>query len=123
MSRPTSIVRLRVCACLTALFALFCNLAAPAALTFGAQRRSAVAGRATPPPSVSASSAALGSYPVVAQTQSSNIRQLPLTTNDIVFDKKSQKIFASVPSRAGVGGNSVTAVEPRDGLAEDPVFV
>ena len=122
MSRLHSKVSLRRGAVLTALLALLCNLAAPAAMTFGARNPSASGERGAQARHNSAPAAALGTHPA-PQTQTSNIRQVPLPTNDIVFDKQSQKIFASVPSRAGVGGNSVTSLDPRSGLADDPIFV
>ncbi|MET0645438.1 MAG: hypothetical protein ABW208_02390, partial [Pyrinomonadaceae bacterium] len=110
MSRLISKVRFRRGACCTVLFALLCNLTAPAAMTLAAPGRPATG------------APALGSY-AAAQAQTSNIRQLTLTTNDIFFDKKSKKIFASVPSRVGVGGNSVTSLDPQSGLADEPIFV
>src|SRR5262245_29634822 len=50
-------------------------------------------------------------------------RQLSLPTNDIVFDPVSQRIYASVPSRAGSNGNSITVVNPELGTIGPSVFI
>ncbi|HEX8351676.1 MAG TPA: hypothetical protein VF611_02040, partial [Pyrinomonadaceae bacterium] len=51
------------------------------------------------------------------------LRQLALTTNDLVVDPVTQTIFASVPSSAGAGGNSIAAINPAAGTSAAPVFV
>ncbi|HWS87513.1 MAG TPA: Calx-beta domain-containing protein [Pyrinomonadaceae bacterium] len=50
-------------------------------------------------------------------------REVALLANDIVYDPSTQKIYASVPSSAGAGGNSVTPVATSDGTLGTPVFV
>src|SRR5262245_41912042 len=42
------------------------------------------------------------------------VRQISLTTNDIIFDPVSQKIYASVPGDAGAPG-TVTVIDPMTG--------
>ncbi|HEV2860519.1 MAG TPA: Calx-beta domain-containing protein [Pyrinomonadaceae bacterium] len=51
------------------------------------------------------------------------VRVLNLPVNDIAYDKQSKKLFASVPSRAGAGGNSVTEIDPATGALGASVFV
>jgi uncharacterized repeat protein (TIGR01451 family) len=51
------------------------------------------------------------------------IRQIRLATNDLVYDRFSLRIYASVPSSAGSGGNSVVPIDPETGSIGSPVFV
>ncbi|HMH41941.1 MAG TPA: NF038122 family metalloprotease, partial [Pyrinomonadaceae bacterium] len=51
------------------------------------------------------------------------IRQVSLPTNDIVYDPVSQRIFASVPSRARSIGNSITEINPFSATIGPSVFV
>ena len=51
------------------------------------------------------------------------VRVLNLPANDLVYDKLSKKLFASVASRAGAGGNSVTEVDPATGAVGASVYV
>ena len=44
-------------------------------------------------------------------------------TNDLVYNEQTQKIYASVPSAAGPGGNSITPVDPATGATGAPVFI
>jgi hypothetical protein len=69
------------------------------------------------PPAVRAAAA-----PVQAGA-ASFVRVLNLPTNDLVYDRQTQKIFASVPSSAGSAGNSVTEVDPAAGSVGPSVFV
>ena len=54
---------------------------------------------------------------------SDSVRVVQLTTNDIVFNPADQKIYASIPSSAGPGGNSITTVDPSTGSIGTPVWV
>ena len=45
-----------------------------------------------------------------------DIRKITLKTNDIIYDPVSHKIYASVPSSAGVNGNSITVIDPWTGV-------
>jgi len=53
----------------------------------------------------------------------SGVTQLPLKTNDLIYDSNTQKIYASVPSSAGSFGNSIAPINPQTGAVETPVFV
>ena len=44
------------------------------------------------------------------------LRQLSITTNDLVVDPNSQTIFASVPSNASANANTVTPIDPVAGV-------
>jgi sugar lactone lactonase YvrE len=51
------------------------------------------------------------------------VKQVSLPTNDLVYDQPTQKLYASVPSRAGNIGNSITAIDPATGNLGNSVFV
>src|ERR1700749_838219 len=51
------------------------------------------------------------------------VRVLNLPVNDIVYEKQSKKLFASVASRVGAGGNSVAEIDPATGALGTSVFV
>ena len=51
------------------------------------------------------------------------VQTVPLASNDLVYSSNAQKLFASIPSRIGTGGNSITAVDPVSGALGTPVFV
>ncbi len=46
-----------------------------------------------------------------------------MPVNDISYDKLSKKLFVSVPSTAGAGGNAVTEIDPATGTLGASVFV
>lgn len=56
-------------------------------------------------------------------TQQDSIRQIQLPTNDLVYDKKSGSIFASVPSIYGAGGNSIMPIAPLTNKVGDPIYI
>lgn len=56
-------------------------------------------------------------------TFSTFVRQVPLATNDLVFNPTTQSLFASVPSASGSNGNSVTSIDPVAGTVGNSVFV
>jgi Calx-beta domain len=58
-----------------------------------------------------------------AQGATDTVVRLPLVANDLVFDPATQLIYASVPSSAGAGGNSITPIDPSQSAAGTPVFV
>lgn len=67
---------------------------------------------------------ALGITASPTSTSAAEIRVLNLQTNDIIYDPVSHRIYASVPSTAGVGlGNTITSINPESGQVEDSVFV
>lgn len=51
------------------------------------------------------------------------VRQVSLSTNDMAYDPVTGKIYASVPSSAGSGGNSITAIDPETGQVGPAVFI
>jgi Calx-beta domain len=51
------------------------------------------------------------------------IRQIPLTTNDLVYSSLTGKIYASVPSSAGSDGNSLKSINPTTGIIESSTFI
>ncbi len=57
------------------------------------------------------------------QAEVHSIRQLPISTKDVVFDRNTGKFYASVPSRAGAMGNSIARINPITGAVEGFVFV
>ena len=52
-----------------------------------------------------------------------NVQTLQLTTNDLVFDQVTQKIYASIPSANGSNGNSIGIINPRTNTLEKTVFI
>jgi hypothetical protein len=58
-----------------------------------------------------------------APNQVSRIRQITLTTKDLVYDPLRRKIYASVPSSAGAIGNSVGPIDPFAGTVGPTVFM
>ena len=51
------------------------------------------------------------------------IRQIPLTTNDLAYSPLTGKIYATVPSSAGSGGNTIKSIDPATGVIESSTFV
>jgi len=51
------------------------------------------------------------------------IRQIPLTTNDLVYSASTGKLYATVPSSVGAGGNSIKAIDPTTGLITGSTFI
>ena len=51
------------------------------------------------------------------------IRQISLTTNDLVYSSSAGRIYASVPSSAGSSGNSLKAIDPTTGLVTSSTFI
>jgi DNA-binding beta-propeller fold protein YncE len=60
----------------------------------------------------------LAAGPVAAQ-----MRQIALPANDLVYDRVSRRLYASVPGRLGVLGNSVVAIDPETGRLGPYLFV
>lgn len=56
-------------------------------------------------------------------TETAYVRRLQLPTKDITYDPRTQTMYASVPGSAGVGGNSITPINPATGVLGTPVFV
>jgi sugar lactone lactonase YvrE len=60
---------------------------------------------------------------MVPQGPTDFIRRISLRTNDLVYSSTLNKLFVSVPSSAGAGGNSITSIDPTNGAIGTPVFV
>ena len=52
-----------------------------------------------------------------------SIRQISLTTIDLIYDPWNQTIYASVPSQAESYGNSIVPINPETGALGAPIFV
>ncbi|HEU4837008.1 MAG TPA: Calx-beta domain-containing protein [Pyrinomonadaceae bacterium] len=50
-------------------------------------------------------------------------RVIPLTTNDLVYNQTTQRLYASVPSSEGSSGNSLAEIDPVMGSITSQVFV
>jgi len=50
-------------------------------------------------------------------------RSISLTTNDLVYNQTTQRLYASVPSREGSSGNSLAEIDPVTGGITSQVFV
>ena len=61
--------------------------------------------------------------PPTPQGQTSFIRQIQLSVNDLVYNPTTQMLYGSVPSSVGPGGNSIISVNPATGAAGTPTFV
>jgi hypothetical protein len=51
------------------------------------------------------------------------LREVIVAANDIVIDPTTETVYASVPSSAGSGGNSITPFDPISGVVGQPVIV
>lgn len=51
------------------------------------------------------------------------IRQIPLVTNDLIYNPVNQRIYASQPSSAGSNGNSITQIDPFTATLGTSVFI
>jgi hypothetical protein len=69
-------------------------------------------------------SANSGVVPSVApDVQAELIRQIPLPSNDVVYSPTTHMLYASVPSSAGAGGNSITTIDPLTTEIVSSVFI
>jgi uncharacterized repeat protein (TIGR01451 family) len=59
----------------------------------------------------------------VSVAHADEIRQIRLATKDLVYDRFTGRIYASVPSSAGSIGNSVVPIDPETGSIGTAVFV
>ena len=57
---------------------------------------------------------------IFAQLQ---VNTLNLTTNDLVYDSVTNKIYASIPSANGSNGNSIGVINPNTYLLENTIFI
>ena len=63
------------------------------------------------------------SSPTTAAEEPAFVRQITLTTNDLVFSQATQKLYASVPSSEGSTGNSIAEIDPVAGSITNQTFV
>src|SRR5829696_3438029 len=61
--------------------------------------------------------------PLPFQAPTDFIRRIPLTTNDLVYSSATGKIYASVPSSVGSGGNSIVTIDPATGTVNGSTFI
>ncbi|HEU4834175.1 MAG TPA: Calx-beta domain-containing protein [Pyrinomonadaceae bacterium] len=52
-----------------------------------------------------------------------SVRQVDIRANGLVFSQATQALYASVPSSAGAGGNSIRKITPETGVVGPAVFV
>src|SRR6185369_11811101 len=51
------------------------------------------------------------------------VKQVTLTTNDLIYNQGTQKLYASVPSSEGSTGNSITEIDPVAGSISNQTFI
>lgn len=51
------------------------------------------------------------------------VNTINLTTNDLVYDSGTNKIYASIPSANGSNGNSIGVINPNTFLLENTIFI
>ena len=51
------------------------------------------------------------------------IIELPLLTNELIYDQGTQRVYATVPSYAGSIGNSLIPIDPQTGSPDSPTWV
>lgn len=51
------------------------------------------------------------------------VNTLNLTTNDLIYDSVTNKIYASIPSANGSNGNSIGVINPNTHLLENTIFI
>jgi len=61
--------------------------------------------------------------PPPTPTPITTVRQINLPNNDIVYDAARQIIYASLPSAAGLNGNSLAPIDPATGVVGQPIYV
>jgi hypothetical protein len=61
--------------------------------------------------------------PATAVADQNFVRKIDLIANDVVVDPTTQMLYASVPSRAGAKGNTITPVNGSTGIVGTPAFV
>ena len=73
---------------------------------------------------ISLATRAAGAVPLVPfDGPTEFIRRINLTSNDLIFSAFTGKLYASVPSTAGSGGNSITTIDPATGAVNGSTFI
>jgi uncharacterized repeat protein (TIGR01451 family) len=75
------------------------------------------------PDSVLADNHSVSGYFVQIEARPNSLSQLVFPANDLAFDPHSQKLFVTVPGRAGSQGNSVQLLDPMNGAVTNSFFV
>lgn len=112
MTKPQAPARFVRLAAIALAYLCAFGTTAPVAWSAGPSRQSS-----SPRRSMRASAALLQSGDV------SSVRQFPLLAKDLVVDPNTQTIYASLPSGAGVNGNSIAAINPTTGAVNNTVFI
>jgi len=60
---------------------------------------------------------------LLVQSNDTFIRQIPLRVNDLVYNPTTHLLYGSMPSAAGVGGNSIISLDPATGTVNTPVLI
>lgn len=60
---------------------------------------------------------------IIPATTVNAVRRINLATGDLVLDRATGSIYASLPGDSPAGGNSVVAIDPATGALGPPVFV
>jgi sugar lactone lactonase YvrE len=81
---------------------------------------SVTSGVPNPPPRSSTRPAtAIPTAPQAANTPA--VSMIPLVANDLIYDQRSKRLFATTPGRAEAQGNSLVAIDPSTGTVGTPV--
>jgi len=72
---------------------------------------------------ITANIAGATSSPVPLTVTTDTIIKLDLPANDLIYDPRSSRLYASVPSSAGARGNTITIIDPQTAHIERSIFV
>jgi hypothetical protein len=78
--------------------------------------------RGVSPGTVAITASAGGKTSTPVSVTVSGLRVLALPANDLIYDATRERIYASVPSREGVHGNSIAVIDPATGTVLSHVF-
>ena len=51
------------------------------------------------------------------------INTVDVTTNDLIYDSKTDRIYVSIPSSNGSNGNSIGVINPTNYTLENTIFI
>ena len=60
---------------------------------------------------------------LAAGAAADDVRQIALPTNDLLYDRFTQRIYASIPGSVPAIGNTITAIDPVTGSLGPSVFI
>ena len=52
-----------------------------------------------------------------------DVNTVEVTTNDLVYDSNTDRIYVSIPSSNGANGNSIGVINPNNNTLENTVFI